>query len=388
MGRTLSRVDQPASRRVADQVREMIRARRILPGGRLPTYHELCKELGVSYVTVKRGMDVLEAEDLVRRIPSKGSFVTKDLVRTPRPLQHVGLICPASRQSLFTHTYLIEIMRGISLASPPQTDLHIFSMREEGLVGAAQLAEWNVDGVILLGVENDDYLRTFATWGTPGVVADYCAEATPLDYVACDNRAAANRIVEYLWETGHRRVVACMARPTPTAVLGPAGKDAPLMLRFSSDMRERREESLRALLARDMLVETRLSSMSGPHWVSQAAQTIVNCLRKPGHPTAIVTESDYSADLLLRELGICGVRVPGDLVLCAVGGAGHLHGRDTQTCTHCRFDFVGMGRTVMELLAARCSGPTDGLPRGHRIGFEFMEGATSRRTNPSFQRGK
>jgi DNA-binding LacI/PurR family transcriptional regulator len=380
MGRVISRAGQPASRRVAERVREMIRVRHIRAGELLPTYHELGRELDAAYATVKFGLDILEGEGLVRRVPSKGTFVTKDIVHAPCALQHIGVIYPSSRGSLlFNKYFLSKIIEGISSGSPPGGDMHIFSMRDDGLVGAAQLGEWVMDGVVLLEVDNDDYLREFASWGTPGVVVDYHpGDDVPLDSVACDNAAAAQRMVEHLAAFGHRRVAyvgPCARRP----VCDPRNLEVTLLERNSSDVRERREASVRALQDQGMFAAEICAPTADSDAVVLAAEFVAQGMRQTDRPTALLTDGEYTTITLLKELQRGGIRVPEDVSVCAVAGAGGPGSLTSQSFAYCRFDFVGMGRTAAELLVDRCRRPQVDKPRARRIGFEFVEGNTTRR---------
>ena len=372
---SLMRGDRPAKRQVAESVRQMIRAQGLRPGDLLPTYQELAKAIGVSYVTVKRGLDVLADEGLVRRVASKGTFVTKELAHTPRHLKHLGVIYPSSRQSFFHHSYLTDIMHGVTLSAPSHMDLHLFSLREDGLINAAQLAEQNVDGVILLDVGNDDYLRTFAQWGTPGVVADYWPQAAQLDHVACDNRAAAQQLVAHIAALGHRRV-AFAAMPASVPVLDPHDARRILLTRASSDTRERQEECLCALRKQGLLVDELepFAPLAAPG--ACAAALADRLARQRVRPTALLTADAGIASHLAEALQRRGVRVPADISVCAIAGDRDASLRTPQI-THCRFDFVELGRMCMELLMARCRQP-EGPPQGRRIGFAFAAGESTR----------
>ncbi len=49
------------------------------PGGRLPSEAKLCRTFAVSRITVRRAIDLLVRENLVRTIQGKGTFVVDDL---------------------------------------------------------------------------------------------------------------------------------------------------------------------------------------------------------------------------------------------------------------------------------------------------------------------
>lgn len=67
------------SEAIVEQIRTLIRSNRLRPGDRLPSERELCERLGVSRVTVREALRVLEAGGLVEiRVGARGgAFVTK-----------------------------------------------------------------------------------------------------------------------------------------------------------------------------------------------------------------------------------------------------------------------------------------------------------------------
>ena len=371
----MKKIDRPARDRVAARVKEMICNRGLQPGEALPSYLKLTRELDASLVTVKLAFDDLAREGVVRRIPSRGTFVAKAIAQVSRELKHVGVIYPSSRQKLFSARHVGEIMRGIALDAPPAADTHIFSLREDGLIRAAQLGEWCIDGAVLLGVENDDYLRSFAQWGTPGVVVDYCSQAAPLDYVACDNAAAAQKMVAHLASLGHRRV-AYVADPPESRVANPHRPGGTLLQCDSSDRRERREESWRALRDRDIQVEDWTFPEMNSDFIIATAERVKQRIRSRDCPTAVLTSGNRIALWLLKEIAARGLRVPEDISVCTVASDADMAFGE-QTLTGCRFDFTGMGRKAIAVLAERRRTRPLDAPRVHRIGFEFVEGQTS-----------
>jgi GntR family transcriptional regulator, transcriptional repressor for pyruvate dehydrogenase complex len=66
------------SEAIVDQIKTLIRTNRLRPGDRLPSERELCERMGVSRVTVREALRVLEAGGLVEiRVGARGgAFVT------------------------------------------------------------------------------------------------------------------------------------------------------------------------------------------------------------------------------------------------------------------------------------------------------------------------
>jgi GntR family transcriptional repressor for pyruvate dehydrogenase complex len=66
------------SEAIVDQIKTLIRTNRLRPGDRLPSERELCERMGVSRVTVREALRILEAGGLVEiRVGARGgAFVT------------------------------------------------------------------------------------------------------------------------------------------------------------------------------------------------------------------------------------------------------------------------------------------------------------------------
>jgi DNA-binding FadR family transcriptional regulator len=71
-----------ASQVIVDQIRQLVRNKSLKPGDRLPSERQLCEEFGVSRVTVREALRILEASGLISiRVGAQGgAFLT-----TPTP---------------------------------------------------------------------------------------------------------------------------------------------------------------------------------------------------------------------------------------------------------------------------------------------------------------
>ena len=371
--------------RVAGHVRNQIVLQRLSRGAMLPSYRDLADELNVGYTTIKLAMDLLAQQGVVIRERSRGCYVNMELSPVGRPLKKMGVVYPATCSLLFSPGYSAQIMQGITGARA-HPDLHIFSVLEEGLVPASRIAEHMADGVLFLGVENDNYLRQFTTWGIPGVVVDYCSPDLPLDFVACDNAAGARNAVRHLADLGHRRILYLewksdrmlylKWKSERSAQVGKSGvRQIPMR---SSDFNERKEAALGALAE---IPDCRWQTLDADIVPDSAIPPVVRELAAgwradPDRPTAIIAADDYLADNMILALKEQGVEVPREVSVCAVAGAGVLL-RGGMRISQCCFDFPGMGRKALEILRQRCEHPSEApAPAVHRIGFEWMEGST------------
>jgi len=352
---------------VADHLRDLIATKRLAHNTKLPSYRDFASELGVHVQTVMRGMDLLVDQGVVRRQRAQGCFVNRELSRQGRLLKTLGIVHQASHSHLFTAPFLQQIMQGIG-TGPARFDMNIFTMREDGFVTAAQLAYRHVDGVILLGVENHDFLRQCAEWDLPCVVADTCADGIDLDFVACDNAACAQAAVAHVVAKGHRHILYFGADPRQRVLIG--GSPGRPMEIVQTDSIERRAAAAREA-ARHPGV--RFDEFSG-----LLRDGIAEWRRQSDRPTVLMVDSDLSAGDLIQELAKHGISVPSDVSVCAVAGCGTAMaegGRIAQGLC----DFRGMGRKAVELLRWRCEHPAEALPPAvYRVGFEWEEGGSTR----------
>lgn len=364
---------------VSRKLREHILRKGLNPGDRLPTYRELEKELDVAYRTVKRGVDALVEDGVVKCIHGRGLFVGARSVRRRTALRSVLMAFPTSMHHVLSNAYANEMARGV-LASLESIGIgcQTRSMMNEGIFFGDHVDGFGVDAVILMGVENDDYLRMAANWGRTIVALDYCSAAVPIDFVACDNRAAARRCVEHLARIGHRRLA--YFGGTGVEELWMHGKPEESLIQRSSDVRERREGVLEAAAACG-LPEPRLVQYGWEPLPGMPPEDALARLLSPAfesgaeRPTAVLVESDTGVPGVMRWLAGRGLRVPQDVSVCAMAGAS-----DTpEECpgrTYCRFDFRAMGRKGSELLRERFADPSEPVNRIHRVGFEWVEGRT------------
>jgi GntR family transcriptional regulator len=62
---------------VADRITAQIESGQLAPGARLPAERDLAAELGVSYDSVRRAMELLRERGLIVTVHGRGTFVAR-----------------------------------------------------------------------------------------------------------------------------------------------------------------------------------------------------------------------------------------------------------------------------------------------------------------------
>jgi GntR family transcriptional regulator len=93
--------DGPTYLRIADLLREEIRAGKWHPGDRLPSHNELADQMQVSITTARNAIQVLVAENLVYTATSRGTIVRNQEVLESVVTDHIRPDRPQSAHDIF-----------------------------------------------------------------------------------------------------------------------------------------------------------------------------------------------------------------------------------------------------------------------------------------------
>jgi GntR family transcriptional regulator len=138
--RVMSAVEPSKTRRLYLLLRERIRAGAVAPGARLPSEPELAIQHGVSRVTVRRALEGLEREGLIRRQPGAGTFVLGGGGRKPvvgdlaDMMAHLRDMGRASRVTLLEFGYELpppDVAKALRLAPDERTQRSVRVRRIE-----------------------------------------------------------------------------------------------------------------------------------------------------------------------------------------------------------------------------------------------------------------
>ncbi|MBC8141365.1 MAG: LacI family DNA-binding transcriptional regulator [Armatimonadetes bacterium] len=160
----------------------------------------------------------------------------------------------------------------------------------------AEVMDGRVDGLFLHTHAGDPLAERLAGADALPVVA--IADALPgIASVVCDDEAGSRALVAHLWERGHRRIGYIYPRTRFVSVERRMGA-------FLEEMRSRGAQDA-PTFAID--IENTLPALEQIHAMANP-------------PTAICCWNDLAAFDLVRECGILGMRVPGDLAVAGFDG--------------------------------------------------------------------
>lgn len=190
------------------------------PGSRLPSEKELSEKYDVSRITSKKSLEMLADENLITRMPGRGSYVLgeddqKKMVQERKEIQQpgeqkhlVGVVMDA-----FGPVFGIEILLGIEFECRKRGyDMLLkctYGDMEEENRAVRRMVELGVEGIILMCVQGENYnaeIMKLTIQGFPMVLVDRRLRGLPIPFVGTDNYQAAKELTDYLIEEGHKKI--------------------------------------------------------------------------------------------------------------------------------------------------------------------------------------
>lgn len=218
----LKRLQRPApgllTSTVTKQLREQIAAGLISPGECVPSERDLSRSMRVSRVTVRRGLDQLVRDGLLRREPGRGYFLRDASAPASVADGGNGNGARAKRGAVvFVHahpesdlaagTYHARMWAGAREEAARAGLLTMISSIAEGTLTAERAGELaSVSAGVLCDYINDDAMRTMLQAGIPVVQIDYYRGGLSVDAVVQDDIGGITLAVEHLYSRGHRKI--------------------------------------------------------------------------------------------------------------------------------------------------------------------------------------
>ncbi|GIP26950.1 LacI family transcriptional regulator [Paenibacillus sp. J23TS9] len=228
----------PLYQKIQQYILEQIRTSGLQPGDRIPTEKELMKQFNVSKITVVKALSGLADEQIIDRVPGKGSFVgsgnpkkgsitadssseSNSVLKLNQSTKLIGLVIPS-----ILDYFAIRLINGVQTT----LDEHGYRMMillsegdiEKEKEALKTLHAFGAEGILIFPVDeehyNDEILNMKFT-GYPFVLMDRFLPGVETDYIAADGKLGAQLAVDYLWELGHREIAICSDSPIQTVTV-------------------------------------------------------------------------------------------------------------------------------------------------------------------------
>jgi len=339
----------------------------------LPTEAELQKVYSVSRITVKKALELLTNDGLIRRFPGRGTFVNMSedmeisIAESDEKQPIIGVMIPKIYTS-FGNSLLEGVAkeanrRGCCL----MTGLYYNSLEEENQL-IDRLISSGCQGIIVVPFHSptgSHYgIINSAMRDYPLVMADRYLEGIALPYVGSDHESAAVAAMEHLFSLGHKNVGLISSAPTTTAIID---RERGYMRAFAMVQYQ--------VYPSNLLSDIR-SSMPGLY-SPENVQTDVDRMKRylTENPTVTALMCiDYNimriCSTAAQELGL---RVPEDLSLVCFDTPEDEYIR--QKYTHVQQPEQEIGRTAVEMLLERIEGNKD--PRRVSLGTRLCIGSST-----------
>ena len=209
-------------KKVSADLKAKIENGELAPGTKLPGEAEMSETYQVSVITIKHALQILAGENLIRRIPGKGSFVTernqqKEEQRLPQEKAEtvqqkgtklIGVILEYAMPS-FGIELMYELDKAALAAGYRICIRFSYADRERETEEIEFLMSMGINGLIILPCHGSYYnmaILKLVIEGFPVVVLDKKMEGIKVPSIRTDNTDAVYRLVDCLKEQGRTRI--------------------------------------------------------------------------------------------------------------------------------------------------------------------------------------
>lgn len=289
--------------RIAARLREMIKDRFIATGGLLPTELELGEMFRCSRGTVRRALDTLASEGLVRRKQGSGSYVRR--IGRLGSQGFIGLITPGLLNTevlRFFHEFTLQaatlgyhILLEVNVGMPTIEHDFVEELARRQVAGVVKFPTILEDPNFEIGIR--DALRKH---DLPHVIInDFWGDPSDSNHLLLDEAAAVETAVDHLYSLGHRRI---------------AWADTPEL----KAMRQNGLSFFREALERRGLHLPQEYILGCYSYVPMAINEIWPETGEP--PTAIVTPYDGIVRRFIEAFPKIGLHIPNDISIVDLNG--------------------------------------------------------------------
>jgi DNA-binding LacI/PurR family transcriptional regulator len=285
-----------------EQIVGWIHNGKLRPGQKIPSERALAQEMGMSHLTVRRGLDILVSEGIIVKQPRVGNFVCD--VKSPQTATQIAMILPEFvSKSDARHPSLELHLKGAQRAfNPREYMVSMLSYRPGHLwLDAGEVAvERGVKGILLLpgpDVAREDVQRLIdAGIQVVMLASEPHLAGLGLVQTGLDTGMALAQILDRLVDLGHKKIVVVQYKETP----------------FKAEHANIVETICRK--AHLAPLNEIVFELYNHGWVDYGP--LVNVFDRK--PTAVVVPDEFVASEFFRLCYKRGIRIPEDISMAAV----------------------------------------------------------------------
>ena len=200
----------PAYSRVAEHLRRNIRMGNLVHGASLPPEPELAKDFGISRVTLRHALRLLEQQGLIhkRRGKGGGNFVCMPAEGKQVSKSTVGLI--SNLANLRGEPYFLKLLEGVRRKLDGKAKLLLITPNGEDILEIYH--ENHLDGMLIMAGACEDDAKLFGALASRAIPHVLISESFDffqekgLVSVDADNEAGAVAATRHLLDLGHGRI--------------------------------------------------------------------------------------------------------------------------------------------------------------------------------------
>lgn len=334
---------EPKYQAVISWVQDMIRSGNLKEGDRLPSENELCRQFSLSRQTVRRALELLEAEHLVIKVQGSGTYIGDGGRSQERPaFKNIAVI-----STYFDYYIFPPTLHGIEsvLSKAGYTTRLAFtndSVHHEKTILKMILERDDVDGVIVEPAKsampnpNLDLYRMLLQRKIPVLFFNASYDQLGQPCVRIDDALAAQKVTELLIQAGHKSIAAILN-----------AEDGQGHLRYTGYLRAMWKHHLRTDARRTILLDSDMAKD-----LKTVEPYIMQCLKDV---TGVVCYNDELASQLLDILRVRGIRVPEDMSVVGIDDANIAQMKDLTSIPHPK---EALGRRTAENLLRMIEDPS------------------------------
>ncbi|MDE6356986.1 MAG: LacI family DNA-binding transcriptional regulator [Eubacteriales bacterium] len=284
---------------------------------------DIAKELNISIVTVsnaikdKKGVSQNLKVKILEKAKELGYKIKKKEKIAEKKSYYIGIVI-AERYIKEFPSFYMDIYKRIAQETTKRGSFTILEIideeKERNLYSINSFSKMDVEGIIIIGEINDNYVRLIAdNCKVPVVCVDYYGAEKDIDYIVTDSYGGMQILTQYLIDMGHKEI----------GFIGTINATNSIMDRYQGYCKA---------LVKNNIVEKK-------EWIINDRSENVYDYKidfdlPENMPTAFVCNCDRVAYILIEKLKKIGLEVPKDISVLGFDHYGYQEKYDIELVTY------------------------------------------------------